>query len=402
MRLQMVAAVALSSLAAGFPVLAQCTASNGHTAEYSTVRLAPVNLGSMPAAVQQGITDGMGAWNNSACNDGDDFPSFFTSGTFQPAIQVVYDTQVSQTLDGNGNTVCASITIATDGSSGTISLYETQRLANGQTNACYPNSAIAADSVAHELGHYLGLGDVSGSCTDYIMGPRTGSMVNGQMVWSTSRQVQSAECSAADARSVTPTESTNESGGDPFCQAYGCSPILVDLENDGIHLTGLGDPVWFDIDADGDLDAMAWTDRSEGMLALDRNGNGVIDDGNELFGNATHLADGTRASNGYIALAELDAWTAGGNQDGVITAADAAFGSLRMWTDLNHDGLSQAEELLTLDEAGIRRMDLDYRESRRRDRYGNEFRFLGTAWKIGRHGALHPVLTWDVFFTVSP
>lgn len=118
-------------------------------------------------------------------------------------------------------------------------------------------------------------------------------------------------------------------------------------------------------------------------------------------GNATRLANGTRAANGYKALAELDSWAFGGNGNGVIESSDAAFGSLRIWTDLNHDGFSQPEELKTLAQAGIRRLGLDYRESRRRDRYGNELRFLGTAWKQGRLGVLRPILTWDVFFLVA-
>ena len=181
----------------------------------------------------------------------------------------------------------------------------------------------------------------------------------------------------------------------------GC-PILIDLENDGIRLTGLADPVWFDIDADGGADLISWTERSEGILALDRNGNGTIDDGGELFGNATLLADGTRAMNGYLALAELDSGALGGNGDEFIDSADAVFGSLRMWTDLDHDGISQPEELQTLAETSIRRIELKYRRSHRTDRYGNEFRFLGRAWKAGDNGVLHPLLTWDVFFLVEP
>jgi hypothetical protein len=181
----------------------------------------------------------------------------------------------------------------------------------------------------------------------------------------------------------------------------GC-PILIDLENDGIRLTGLADPVWFDIDADGDADLISWTERSEGILALDRNGNGTIDNGGELFGNATLLADGTRALNGYLALAELDSWAFGGNGDEFIDSADAVFGSLRLWTDRDHDGISQPEELRTLAETSIRRIEVNYRRSHRTDRYGNEFRFLGRAWKAGDNGVLHPLLTWDVFFLVEP
>jgi hypothetical protein len=146
---------------------------------------------------------------------------------------------------------------------------------------------------------------------------------------------------------------------------------------------------------------MAWTDRGDGLLALDRNGNGSIDDGKELFGNATPLINGGRASNGYEAMAELDSRILGGNEDGMISAADALYESLLLWTDANHDGHSQPEELQPLSAAGIGQLGLDYRRSSRTDRHGNEFRFRGLAWRGTRHGILRPILTWDVFFVVA-
>jgi hypothetical protein len=273
----------------------------------------------------------------------------------------------------NGEVVSAQITIWTHDSSG---------------GACAP----LYDVIAHELGHVMGLDDAPdpyNQCLGHIMGSRLSGGT---------RSVGGDDCAVADEMWHNSHE---DAPNDPYCEAYGCSPVLVDLENDGIHLTGVDDPVSFDIDADGGADLISWTDRSEGMLALDRNGNGIIDDGGELFGNATRLANGIRAANGYEALAELDTWTFGGNGNGVIEPSDAVFSSLRMWTDLNHDGVSQPEELKTLTEAGIRLMGVDYRESRRRDRYGNEFRFVGTAWKEGQHGRVHPILTWDVFFLVA-
>jgi hypothetical protein len=229
------------------------------------------------------------------------------------------------------------------------------------------------------------------------------------------RSVQSDDCEVADQKWETTSESTPV---DPYRDAYcwtscvnnvcperppgqdGC-PILIDLENNGIRLTGLDDPVWFDIDADGAPDLMSWTDGGEGLLALDRNGNGWIDSGAELFGNYTPLSDGTRALNGYLALAELDTWSSGGNGDGFVDSMDAVFASLWMWSDHNHDGVSQPEELQTLEEAGILRVGVDYKRSNRTDRHGNEFRFLGRAWKAGRDGVERPVLTWDVFFVVA-
>jgi hypothetical protein len=97
-----------------------------------------------------------------------------------------------------------------------------------------------------------------------------------------------------------------------------------------------------------------------------------------------------------------NSWLFGGNGDEFVDAADATFGSLRMWTDLNHDGVSQPAELRRLEEVGILRIGVNYRRSHRTDRYGNEFRFLGRAWKVGPLGIVRPVLTWDVFFLVAP
>lgn len=282
--------------------------------------------------------------------------------------------------------------------SATITVWTKDR--NGQ-----PCPVLLTDVLAHELGHLLGLDNATHlDCAGRIMGYPFGGQ--------STRTVHAEDCAVADAQWETSAEGETS---DPYCDAFcwtSCvnnqcpsgapsCPLLIDLENDGIHLTGLDEPVWFDIDADGDIDLLSWTDRGEGMLALDRNGNGVIDDGGELFGDSTLLADGTRAENGYLALAELDSWLFGGNGNGGIDPGDAAFGSLRLWRDTDHSGTSRPHELLSLAEAGIRKVDLQYRTSRRTDRHGNEFRYLGRAWREGPNGAVRPILTWDVFFTVA-
>ena len=131
------------------------------------------------------------------------------------------------------------------------------------------------------------------------------------------------------------------------------TPIVLDLNGDGVHTLGLSAGVQFDLLAKGAKVQTGWVGGGDGLLALDRNHDGTINDGSELFGSSTVLADGTRASDGYVALGELDS-----NHDGVISAADAAFGDLRVWVDGNADGTSSAAELRTLDSLGITEISL--------------------------------------------
>ena len=97
--------------------------------------------------------------------------------------------------------------------------------------------------------------------------------------------------------------------------------------------------------------------KEDGLLVYDRNGDGIINNGSELFGDATRLKNGGTAAHGFAALADLD-----DNGDGKIDAADKAFSSLRVWRDLNQDGISQEGELLTLDEAKVKALNLIYRK----------------------------------------
>lgn len=190
-------------------------------------------------------------------------------------------------------------------------------------------------------------------------------------------------------------------GGRERVVAAGCgsSPILVDFGGQGFELTDLDGGVEFDIDADGARERVSWTDPEGGVefLALDRDGNGVIDAGDELFGDSTPQPESS-TPNGYLALAEYDV-----DEDGVITADDPVFADLLLWHDASHDGLSQPGEMRTVAEAGVVAIEIDYHESRRQDRHGNLFRYqsrlLLEADKPGQRP--RPRKTVDVFFIVE-
>jgi len=174
---------------------------------------------------------------------------------------------------------------------------------------------------------------------------------------------------------------------DEYCFCHFDTPIIIDVSGDGFELTNPANGVLFDFEGNGKIHRLSWTSRDsdDAFLVLDRNNNGTIDNGSELFGNLT--AQPTSAHpNGFLALAEYDKPENGGNGDGRIDASDAVYSLLRMWQDQNHDGVSQAHELHPLAPAGITRIDLDYKESKRRDRYGNGFRYRSKLYdETGAH-----------------
>jgi hypothetical protein len=143
------------------------------------------------------------------------------------------------------------------------------------------------------------------------------------------------------------------------------TPIVLDLNGDGISTLNIASGVQFDLGADGTTEHTGWVSKTDGLLVMDRNSDGNINDGSELFGSSTILADGSRATDGYVALSELDS-----NHDGVVNASDAGFAELQVWVDENSDGVSGTGELRSLASLDIASISLATQQTATTD-HGN-------------------------------
>lgn len=139
----------------------------------------------------------------------------------------------------------------------------------------------------------------------------------------------------------------NPPGEDPFNGApiARWDPLILDLDGDGIETTNISSGAYFDLDNNGFAEKSGWVNSDDGILVMDRNGDGIINDGQELFGDQTLLSNGQRATDGFQALADLDT-----NGDGKIDVNDSDYSNIHVWRDMNSDGYSSADELFTAEQ----------------------------------------------------
>ena len=165
------------------------------------------------------------------------------------------------------------------------------------------------------------------------------------------------------------------------------SPLVVDLDGDGVETTTTEDGTHFDHDNNGFAEKTAWVGKDDGLLVRDINGNGQIDNGTELFGNNSVLSSGEKAANGFEALADLDS-----NEDNIFNNQDTVWNQVKVWKDANSNGIVDEGELLTLEQANVSGINLDYENSTTTDESGNQHNQTGTFIKTdGTTGSVHDV-----------
>jgi hypothetical protein len=171
------------------------------------------------------------------------------------------------------------------------------------------------------------------------------------------------------------------------------TPLVIDMTGEGIHTTLEDGSIYFDHSGDGDSGSTGWIKNNSAFLVWDKNNNGLIDNGNEMFGNNTILQQsGEKAADGFAALADLDS-----NKDGKFDAEDSFWMSLGLWRDANNNGITDSGELASLHASGIESINLSYYNADIFDANGNlHGQASSVDWNNGSTTSIE-----DIWFTAN-
>ncbi len=176
------------------------------------------------------------------------------------------------------------------------------------------------------------------------------------------------------------------------------SPIIIDVDGSGFHLTSVANGVRFDFYGNQHPIKMAWIAPGSTNAFLVLPVHGRVTNGRELFGNITPQPRSAHP-NGFLALATYATLAKDGQRSDVIDSSDPVYYRLRLWQDTSRNGVVVRGKLSTLPELGIKAIYLNFRTTSRTDRYGNQFlyrtRVVSTRPQAGKYA-------YDVFFRAAP